>query len=164
MGWPGGWSDGDSAGRGNRNRNIPLAQALESNLYLMELDTALGEIRSRTGLDKFELVGMDACLMGQLEVFSALAPHARYAVASQETEPALGWAYTSFLETLTRNPDATGADLGRSIVDSYIEEDQRIVDDQARAELHGPRRFRLRRLPPRIGEGSWPGRWRKASP
>ena len=105
MGWPGGWSDGDSAGRGNRNRNIPLAQALESNLYLMDLDTALGEIRSRTGLDKFELIGMDACLMGQLEVFSALEPHARYAVASQETEPALGWAYTSFLETLTQNPE-----------------------------------------------------------
>ena len=56
---------------------------------------------------------MDACLMGQLEVFSALAPHARYAVASQETEPALGWAYTSFLDTLTQNPDVTGADLGQ---------------------------------------------------
>ena len=78
---------------------------MESNLYLMDMDTALGEIRSQTGVDKFELVGMDACLMGQLEVFSALAPHARYAVASQETEPALGWAYTSFLDTLTRNPD-----------------------------------------------------------
>ena len=80
----------------------------------MDLDTALGEIRSQTGLDKFELIGMDACLMGQLEVFSALEPHARYAVASQETEPALGWAYTSFLDTLTQNPDVTGADLGRS--------------------------------------------------
>jgi len=78
---------------------------------------------------------MDACLMGHLEVFSALAPHARYAVASQETEPALGWAYTGFLEALVRNPDMDGADLGRWIVESYIEEDQRIVDDQARAEL-----------------------------
>ena len=106
MGWPGGWSDGDSPGGGNRNRNIPLTMAIDSNLFLMDLDTALGEIRSQTGLDKFELIGMDACLMGQLEVFSALAPHARYAVASQETEPALGWAYTSFLDTLTQNPDA----------------------------------------------------------
>ena len=112
MGWPGGWSDGDSPGGGNRNRNIPLTMAIDSNLFLMDLDTALGEIRSQTGLDKFELIGMDACLMGQLEVFSALAPHARYAVASQETEPALGWAYTSFLDTLTQNPDVSGADLG----------------------------------------------------
>ena len=137
MGWPGGWSDGDSTGRSNRNRNIPLASALESNLYLIDLDTALGEIRSQTGLDKFELIGMDACLMGQLEVFSALEPHARYAVASQETEPALGWAYTSFLETLTQNPDTDGAALARVIVDSYIVDDQRIVDEQARADLLG---------------------------
>ena len=136
MGWPGGWSDSDSPASG-RNRNIPLASALDNHLFLMDLDTALGDIRSRTGLDKFELIGLDACLMGQLEVFSALAPHARYAVASQETEPALGWAYTKFLDTLVKNPDAGGADLGRSIVTSYIQDDQRIVDPQARAELVG---------------------------
>ena len=75
--------------------------------------------------------------MAHLEVFSALAPHARYAVASQETEPALGWAYTSFLDALRQNPDMSGADLSRFIVDSYIQDDQRILDDQARAELMG---------------------------
>ena len=78
----------------------PWHRALGDELYLMELDEALGEIRAQTGLEQFELIGMDACLMGHLEVFSALAPHARYAVASQETEPALGWAYTGFLDEL----------------------------------------------------------------
>jgi hypothetical protein len=39
------------------------------------------------------------------------------------------------LEELDRNPDMDGAELGRLIVDTYIEDDQRIVDDQARAEL-----------------------------
>jgi hypothetical protein len=73
--------------------------------------------------------------MGHLEVCSALAPHARYAVASQETEFALGWAYTRVLEVLRPNPDVDGAELGRSIVSSYVEEDRRIVDEQARAEL-----------------------------
>ncbi len=101
----------------------------------MELDEALGEIRDQTGIEQFEMIGLDACLMGQLEVFDALAPHARYAVASEETEPALGWAYTGFLEELGRNPDMDGAELGRLIVDSYIQDDQRIVDDQARADL-----------------------------
>jgi len=133
MGWPGGWSDPAPGGQGDRS--IPLASKLGDELYLMELDEALEEIRARTGLEQFELIGMDACLMGHLEVFSALAPHARYAVASQETEPALGWAYTGFLEALTQNPDMGGADLGRLIVESYIEDDQRIVDDQARADL-----------------------------
>jgi hypothetical protein len=133
MGWPGGWSDPEPAGGGDRS--IPLASRLGNQLYLMELDDALEEIRARTGLEQFELIGMDACLMGHLEVFSALAPHARYAVASQETEPALGWAYAGFLEALNANSEMDGAALGRLIVDSYIQDDQRIVDDQARAEF-----------------------------
>ena len=65
-------------------------------MLLNELDSALQTIRDRAGIDKFELIGLDACLMGQLEVLSALQPHARYAVTSEETEPALGWAYASF--------------------------------------------------------------------
>jgi len=133
MGWPGGWSDPEPGGRGDPD--IPLASRLGDELYLMELDEALAEIRARTGLQSFELIGMDACLMGHLEVFSALAPHARYAVASQEVEPALGWAYTGFLQALSDNPDMGGADLARLIVASYIQDDQRIVDDQARAEF-----------------------------
>lgn len=133
IGWPGGWSDPDPAG--TVNSTIPIVSALGDELYLMELDAALTDIRDATGIDEFELIGMDACLMGHLEVFSALAPHARYAVASQEVEPALGWAYTGFLSELKANPNMSGADLGRFIVDSYIDEDQRIVDDQARAEF-----------------------------
>jgi hypothetical protein len=133
MGWPGGWSDPSPSG--GARRNIPLADAIGDHLFLMEMDQALGEIRARTGLDQFEIVGLDACLMGHIEVLAALAPHARYAVVSQETEPALGWAYTSFLQALLQSPDADGAALSRAIVDSYIEEDQRIVDDQARAQF-----------------------------
>jgi clostripain len=131
MGWPGGWSDSEP--RSGVDRSIPIASALGSALYLNELDDALAEIRQRTGIDKFELIGMDACLMSHAEVFSALEPHARYAVASQETEPALGWAYTSFLNDLTRNPNMSGAEVAKAIVDSYIQDDQRVVDDQARA-------------------------------
>ena len=110
---------------------------------------------------------MDACLMGHLEVFSALAPHARYAVASQEMEPALGWAYTGFLEDLTRNPDMTGADLGRLIVESYIQDDQRIVDDQARAEFlqagfaDGRFVWPVWRWRPLCRPSNWRNRWSK---
>ncbi len=135
MGWPGGWSDPTSSGTGGAT--VPLAQRLGDQLFLDEIDAALGTIRQQTGLDKFELIGMDACLMGHLEVFSALQPHARYAVASQETEPAVGWAYASFLRDLQQNPNVGGDELGRYIVQSYIDEDQRIVDDQARLEFVG---------------------------
>ena len=133
MGWPGGWTDASATG--SPNRAIPLEGAIGNAIYLNDLDKALGDIRNQTKLAKFEVIGLDACLMAQLEVFSALAPHAHYAVASQETEPSLGWAYTSFLGTLAANPDIDGATLSKAIVQSYIDGDQRIVDDQARAEL-----------------------------
>jgi hypothetical protein len=133
MGWPGGWSD--ATARGSGDQNIPLQSQAGDKLYLNELDSALSQIRSKTGLDKFELIGMDACLMAQLEVFTMLEPHARYAVASEETEPSVGWAYTDIFKNLNQNPDMDGGQLGKLIVESYIEDDQRIVDRSARAEL-----------------------------
>jgi hypothetical protein len=132
MGWPGGWTDPAPGGKGRDN--VALAD-MGDQLFLMEIDQALQRIRDQTGLDQFELIGLDACLMGHLEVLDALAPHARYAVVSQETEPALGWAYAGFLGALRDNPGMDGAELGRLIVDSYVQDDECIVDDQARAEF-----------------------------
>ncbi len=129
MGWPGGWSDPTSSG--SSLSGIPLEEQLGDKLYLYELDTALGQILSQTGVDKFDLVGLDACLMGQLEVFTALEPYARYAVASEEVEPSLGWAYTDFLKTLNQEPGMDAARLAHLIVESYIEDDQRLQDQNA---------------------------------
>jgi hypothetical protein len=120
-GWLGGWNDDD-----------PYEG---SSLTMAHIDEALETILQNTGIDAFELVGFDACLMGQMEVFSAIAPHARYAVASAEVEPALGWAYADFLQSLTDNPGMDGRDLAQSIVDSYIDQDFRITDDNARRDL-----------------------------
>ncbi len=132
-GWPGGFSDPAPGGQGRDK--LALAEEMDDNLWLMELDTALGAARQKTGLDKFELIGFDACLMGMLEVYTTLTPHARYAVASEEVEPALGWAYAGFLSQLSANPAMNGADLGRAIVNSYIAQDQRILDATARRQL-----------------------------
>ncbi|HOU40389.1 MAG TPA: clostripain-related cysteine peptidase [Promineifilum sp.] len=137
MGWPGGWTDAEP--RSVRRSTTPLAQAIGDAMYLQDIDAALQTIRDQTGLDAFELIGMDACLMGHMEVFTMLAPHARFAVASQEVEPAVGWAYTAFLSQLAQNPDVTGRELGQWIVDTYIVGDQRVQDPQARAAFVGGR-------------------------
>lgn len=118
-GWDGGWNDND-----------PVA---DSAFKMQDIDDALGTIITKTGIGAFELVGFDACLMGQLEVMSAIAPHAKYAVGSEETEPALGWAYAKFLQALNDNPAMTGRELGQVIVDGYIDQDFRITDDRARS-------------------------------
>lgn len=136
MGWPGGWTDGAPRG-GSGGQGIPIGRAIGDALYLHDIDATLQFVREQAGFDAFELVGMDACLMGHLEVFTALAPHARYAVASQEVEPAVGWAYTAFLSELVANPGMSGADLSRSIVATYIDGDQRVTDSQARADFVG---------------------------
>jgi hypothetical protein len=133
MGWPGGWSDPAPGGR--ESSRVPLVSRLGKNLYLMNLEESLRKIHDAAGIERFEIIGMDACLMGQLEVMTALQPHTRYAVASEETEPALGWAYASFLGDLVTNPDMSGAELSQKIVNSYIDDDQRITDPAARADF-----------------------------
>jgi hypothetical protein len=133
MGWPGGWSD--PAPGGSDNSGIPITQRLGKNLYLMELDDALQQARTKAGINKFEVIGLDACLMSQIEVMAALQPHANYAVASEEVEPSIGWAYVGFLGALVTNPDMSGADLSRLMVQSYIQDDQRILDPAARADF-----------------------------
>ncbi|MBX0328475.1 hypothetical protein K2Z83_12385, partial [Oscillochloris sp. ZM17-4] len=132
MGWPGGWSDGSASDPGPDGLGLTSDGDL---LLLDEIDAALGQIRADTGIDAFDLVGFDACLMGQIEVLTAIAPHANYIVASEEVEPALGWAYASFLGQLVKKPTMDGAALSKAIVKGYISEDERILDDAARAEF-----------------------------
>jgi hypothetical protein len=121
MGWPGGWSDPDPYQDGE--------------MELHELVEGLRLITAKTGIGQLEFVGFDACLMSQVEVMTAIAPYAKYAVASEETEPAMGWAYKDFLLELSRNPSMSGGDMARLIVETYIDQDVKIQDAQQRAEF-----------------------------
>jgi hypothetical protein len=134
MGWPGGWSD--PAPASTDSSRAPLASSMNGNfLFLAEIDQALTDIREVSGIDKFDIIGMDACLMSQMEVYAALQPHAHIGLASEEVEPSLGWAYTGFLQALVDDPDMSSATLATEVVSSYVDQDQRIVDTQARQEF-----------------------------
>jgi hypothetical protein len=134
MGWPGGWSDADP--NDGDSGKAPLISALNGDfLYLSDIDKALGQISQQTGVSKLDIIGLDACLMSQLEVYAALQPHAHIAVASEEVEPSLGWAYAGFLQKLVDNPDMSSQQLATEIVNSYVNQDLRIVDDQARQDF-----------------------------
>ena len=119
-GWMGGWND-DAPEEG-------------STLSVDEIDQAIGAALAETGVEQLEFMGFDACLMSQVEALSGIAPYARYAVASEEVEPAMGWAYSKFLGQLADEPEQSGADLAKSIVESYIVDDVRIQDDESRSE------------------------------
>lgn len=90
-----------------------------TQLTMPEIDEALTWVREQTGIDQFELIGFDACLMGQLEVYATLAPHTRYVVAAEEVVPGQGWEYTVPLTALTEDPSMDGEAFGRLIVDAY---------------------------------------------
>lgn len=134
MGWPGGWTDPAPGGRDPGSAPL-IRQLPDDAIYLNELDRALADIQANTGVQKLDIIGLDACLMSQMEVYAALQPYANYAVASEETEPGLGWAYAAFLDRLVNNPSMSAAELATHIVDTYIDQDERIVDEQARMDF-----------------------------
>ena len=108
-GWTGGFSD--------------MSTASYSDLSIPEIVSSIEQIRQRTGIDKFELIGFDACLMGQIEVFGSLYPYSNYMVASEEVEPGYGWSYAAWLEQLAQSPSLDGAGLSQAIVSTYVTND-----------------------------------------
>ncbi|MDP1793222.1 MAG: clostripain-related cysteine peptidase [Acidimicrobiales bacterium] len=64
-------------------------------LNLAELTEGIASGLEEAGVEKFDLLGFDACLMASYEVASAVAPLADRMVASQELEPGHGWDYGS---------------------------------------------------------------------
>jgi len=68
----------------------------------------------------FDVLGMDACLMSNLEVAYQVRDHVRIMVASEETEPGDGWPYDRVLGRLIADPAVATADFAASIVSDYV--------------------------------------------
>ena len=90
----------------------------KAGITMPELKTALSTIQSKTGI-KFDLIGFDTCLMGQLEVDHLIAPYADIRVASEELEPGAGWDYEPTLIALTSNPTMSAEQLAKQIIDDF---------------------------------------------
>ncbi|MCR4672246.1 MAG: peptidase C11 [Lachnospiraceae bacterium] len=68
----------------------------------------------------FDFIGFDACLMATAETAFMLEPYADYMIASEETEPGIGWYYTDWLKALIQNTSISTPELGQTIVDSFV--------------------------------------------
>ena len=90
------------------------------HLQLPEIVQALEEVRAITGIDQLDIIGFDACLMGQLEVYEALAPYTQYIIAAEEVIPGNGWEYTTPFSQLADDPTMSAEQFGRNIVDAYL--------------------------------------------
>ncbi len=100
--------------------------SFEDSMELEEFQQALSEGLAQAGVERFDLLGFDACLMASYEVASALQPYADRMLASEETEPGHGWDYR-VLQVLADDPSTDVDTLGRAIVDSY---EQHAVDNE----------------------------------
>lgn len=67
-----------------------------------------------------DLLGIDACLMGSLEVYYELQAVADVLVGSELSVPGYGFMYDAIMEYLNANPAATAEQLGAEIVDSFF--------------------------------------------
>ena len=70
----------------------------------------------------FDFIGFDACLMGTLENALMLDDYADYLIASEETEPGVGWYYTNWLTKLSQNTSMPTTEIGKNIIDDFVSE------------------------------------------
>ena len=69
---------------------------------------------------KFDFIGFDTCLLATVENGLMLNNYADYMVASEETEPGIGWYYTDWLSKFAANTSMPTLDIGKNIVDDFV--------------------------------------------
>ncbi len=90
--------------------------ASSGSMSLGGLDSALKAAGVR-----FDFIGFDACLMATVETALCMAPYADYLIASEETEPGVGWYYTDWLTAFGQDASMPTIQFGRNIVGSFVE-------------------------------------------
>jgi hypothetical protein len=90
------------------------------SLDTLELGRVLAEIRADIGRP-IEFLGMDACLMANLEVAYQIRNAVRFMAASEELVPGHSWPYDVVYADLCSHPEMDGAELSRRVVAHYTD-------------------------------------------
>ena len=90
--------------------------ASSGSMDLAEIDKAL-----KKGGVTFDFIGFDACLMATLETALTVGQYGDYLIASEETEPGVGWYYTDWLTKLSANTSMPTIEIGKNIVDDFVD-------------------------------------------
>jgi len=102
------------------------SEASQDVLKINELESALAEARKRAFAFKDDpkrqiaILGMDACLMGMVEVGHQIKDHVKYMVASEDAIPDEGWPYERILARLVKSPDMSPGDLAVTIIREFL--------------------------------------------
>ena len=98
-------------------------------LQIDEIGDALQSITQNTGVSKLDIFGLDACLMGMVEMVYEIQSYAHVFVGSEKVEygcPPIclttsSWRYNEFLSHLRNNPATSRNVLATMIVDTYVD-------------------------------------------
>ena len=96
-----------------------------SSLTLDEIQKAL---RNNSDIS-FDIIGMDCCIMANLETCYVLSPFCRYALLSEDFESGLGWSYTEWMRLFEENPGISTPLLGKKIIDGIIDANENNDDE-----------------------------------
>ncbi|MBQ1377982.1 MAG: hypothetical protein IIY77_08415, partial [Lachnospiraceae bacterium] len=80
---------------------------------------------------EFDIIGYDACLMATYETAHVASKFADYMIASEESEPGVGWYYTPWLDALAKNTSMSSLEIGKNIIDGFVDECGRKCPGQA---------------------------------
>ncbi len=75
-----------------------------------------------TGLDKFDLLINDACLMSGIEHYAAMSRYFDYAIGSPEITLNPSFDMTLLTQLLNKDPDMDIGKLGKQVADKYIDD------------------------------------------
>jgi len=89
------------------------------SLDTIELARVTDEIAQEIG-QPLDLLGMDACLMANIEVAYEIRNSVGFLVASEELVPAHSWPYAQVYKSLQDNPCQTAGEFAASIVNQYV--------------------------------------------
>jgi len=84
--------------------------------YEQAFSTAL----QTAGLDKFDLLLTDACLMSSADYLGAMDQYFHFSINSPEIQMTPAWDLTLLTNLLNQNPNVNIGDLGKAIVDKYM--------------------------------------------
>ncbi len=98
-------------------------------LTISDLQGVFKSALQQTGIDKFDLLINDACLMSSLEYYAAMAPYFDYVISSPEVTLNPSFDMTLLTENLNRDPNIDIGELGRLMVDKYLKDMQALSPD-----------------------------------
>ena len=95
-------------------------QPEEEGLTIAEMAEAFSENKDI----HFDIIGMDCCIMANMETCYVLAPYCKYALLSEDFESELGWSYTGWMKRFEEAPGLPTPLLGKYIVDDIIKDNE----------------------------------------